>query len=109
MDQLIVFVGDKPSSKNISPDIAFVGTPSYRVLLGWIADMQLSINNIVLVNKDRVLPGTKYVALGREAAKELESRGHRYFMLPHPSPRNRLTNDKNYVKMQLMKCKEYLK
>jgi hypothetical protein len=31
-----VFVGDKPSSKNLDKTIPFVGTPSHKTLMKWI-------------------------------------------------------------------------
>jgi len=31
-----------------------------------------------------------------------------YFSLPHPSGRNRLLNDKKYIKLKLKECKEWL-
>lgn len=49
---MIVFVGDKASSKNVSQDVAFVGTPSYKRLLAWIADMRLDLNEILLANRE---------------------------------------------------------
>ena len=109
-------MGDKPSSKNINSEVAFVGTPSYEVLLEWIAKLQLSINNVKLYNKSdqRLLIAFKsrdciFVALGNVASKYLDLGGQPHFKLPHPSPRNRKLNNPAYVEAVLKDCKNYLK
>lgn len=51
----------------------------------------------------------RFVALGRNASECLTRIHVRHFKLPHPSGRNRLLNDKNYVNEQLQSCKEWLK
>jgi len=122
---MIVFVGDKPSSKNISPYIPFVGTQSYKRLLEWIWEMDIDISRVKLCNKD-FIDGTYedfYIALGNEAEKaikdtvfcvwnwkkgvEMEIKPY-YFKLPHPSGLNRKINDKKFIKQELTKCKEWL-
>ena len=110
----IVFVGDKPSSKNIDPSIPFVGTQSYRILLDWIWQMDIDISDVTICNKDTLFKnyhrpiGVSFIALGNEAAKELKRQCHSYFKLPHPSPRNRKLNDKKYIALELEKCKNYI-
>ena len=117
----IIFVGDKPSSKNISQSVPFVGTQSYKVLLQWIWELDIDITNVMLVNKESIglwfmaaddesrLHRHIYVALGNEAAKELDKYKLSHFKLPHPSPKNRKLNDKQYVDSELQKCYKYLK
>lgn len=109
----IVFVGDKPSNKNLDSSVPFVGTPSYRNLLIWVAKMDIDIRNVELDNAnsisiDNYYNNCKFIALGAEAEKKLKNFGRSFFKLPHPSPRNRLLNDKNYIDNQLKKCKIWL-
>jgi hypothetical protein len=113
----VIFVGDRPSKKNLDPAVAFVGTPSFINLQKWIAKMQLS--NFIVINshtEENMATISGYwnaghhaiVALGNDAAKRLERAGLPYFKLPHPSPKNRALNDKEYVTKMLNSCKEYL-
>jgi len=116
----IVFVGDKPSSKNKHQSVAFVGTPSYKVLLDWVYRMDVDITWTMMMNKDmiRTLDMASdeteryrrhtYIALGNEAAEELDKFKLEYFKLPHPSPRNRVLNDKKLVESKLKECRSYL-
>lgn len=115
---MIVFVGDKPSAKNLDPNIPFVGTKSYKTLLGWIADLDVDLNVTKVRNKDAaeelaILQSwfphpIKIVALGNAAAEALERCGASYFKLPHPSGLNRQLNDKDFLKKRLLQCKEWL-
>lgn len=129
---MIIFVGDKPSKKNINPEIPFVGTKSYKRLLEWIGKLDIDISETLIVNRSGVepysfstpedlhilfrgyssqtdyCPGDKIIALGREAAKLLESNHIPYFEMPHPSGLNRKLNDKKWLKAELNRCKEWL-
>lgn len=122
---LVYIVADKPSKDNIDPEIPLVGTSSYKRLLGWIGDMDIDITRVRLYNQSnnpfsnsmtRVTLNTaielgqiRVIALGQKAAIYLKKAGIRqYFLLPHPSGRNRLTNDINYVKLKLEDCKNYI-
>ena len=110
----IVFVGDKPSRKNISQDIPFVGTKSYKTLLDWIYSMNIDITDVVTTNihdfKKRTekiqFSPKKIVALGENASKFLK--GIEHFKLPHPSPLNRKLNDKKTLNSILKECEKYL-
>lgn len=110
-----VFVGDRPAKKNVSPKVAFLGTKSYVTLMHWIGHMQLHYSQIEIINRADVpyyvgrSEQYKFVALGNEAEKELEEFNLDYFKLPHPSGLNRKLNDKEYVRAELRKCKEYLR
>lgn len=55
-----------------------------------------------------VTPSTKVIALGSFAGACLDRINISYFRLPHPSPRNRQMNDKEYVQNVLNACKEYI-
>lgn len=107
----IVFVGDEPSAKNVDPDIPFVGTQSYKTLLNWIWQMDIDISNVSLCNRDKILvhPSALCVALGQKASKTLVELRVPHFVLPHPSPKNRVLNKKHVVEAYLRKCKEYLR
>ena len=124
---MIIFVGDKASAKNLSSDIPFVGTKSYRTLLEWICDMNLSLNDVHLCNKGDIkeykwggeyyigchlldiLPlEDKIVVLGNEAEKRIKKTGLDYFKLPHPSGLNHKLNDKKWLKKELKKCELWL-
>lgn len=118
----VAFIGDEPSDKNLDKDVAFVGTQSYKRLLGWIAEMGISINHVYLANKrqcqfdgrggmctpEGYMSIDAVVALGKEASKLLNRDMVAHFSLPHPSGMNRQINDKEYVAEELRKCREYL-
>ena len=50
----------------------------------------------------------KVIALGGFVSRTLNTINVDHFMLPHPSPLNRLLNDKTLEKKTLSKCKDYL-
>ena len=117
---MIYFIGDKPSKCNIDPQVAFVGTRSYKTLLDWIYRMNLSINQICLFNVDeftnlvnykKTLPIHEHdqiVALGREASRALDKAIIPHLRIPHPSGLNRKLNDPREVNRFLKECKEYV-
>ena len=120
---MIFFVGDKPSDKNLNPDVAFVGTKSYKRLLEWMYHLDADVTDTVLCNKHQINdrlevitahlhtsiePGDKVVALGKNAAKRLSELKIEHFEMPHPSGANRKLNDKKYVRDVLRRCKIYL-
>ena len=84
---MIIFVGDKPSSKNLHPDIPFVGTASYDKLLTWVGKLDIHVEDIKLTNKPKTIDEKQsifnlqfslhnhFIALGREAEKTLKSIG----------------------------------
>lgn len=114
---ILVFVGDKPSSKNLDPKVPFVGTPSHKVLLKWID--KLAVKNYILLNshsdEDKIKlkeacsqKAYKCMALGNNASKVLENLKIEHLKLPHPSPRNRLLNNKSFIDSELEKCNNYI-
>jgi len=116
---MVVFVGDKPSNLNDNPNVAFVGTPSYKNLLKWIKKMEIKDDDYVMINSDTPvrlehamwmsIHGHEIVALGNIAAKRLSFMDVVFYKLPHPSPRNRKLNDQNFIDSELEKCKNYLR
>ncbi len=122
---LIYFVADAPAPDNISPLVPLVGTGSYKNLLKWIGDMDIDITRVrmynqsddpfgntisrLTLNKAVELDQIKVIALGQKASNYLSNVGvDEYFVLPHPSPKNRLLNDKEYVSIKLSNCKKYI-
>lgn len=105
----VYFVGDKPSRLNIDPEIAFVGAKCYPRLMSWITE--IGCEDYKLINKDKIhtIPRNTYiVALGAAASKALASSNRVHFQLPHPSGLNRQINDKEFIKSQLSRCKDFL-
>lgn len=116
---MIIFVGDCPSKKNISKHVPFIGTKSYDTLSEWFNVLDLRFHEYILYNShtDKLLNKIKIyddnnftiIALGNKAADRLKKRGIQIlYKLPHPSPRNRKLNDKQFVINELKKCKEVL-
>lgn len=106
----VVFVGDRPSAKNLNPDVPFIGTVSGKRLLRLLAEvpsLQYSLANAYKVDGTPApIPvGRKYFALGFKAAQRLDKLGLPYTKLPHPSPLNRFWNqpdaDQQFVQMVL--------
>lgn len=112
---MILFVGDKPSKKNINSRVAFVGTRSYKTLLEWIYYLDVDITEAMTCNRvdpwatNDVIVADKVIALGKEAERFVASIRDDYFALPHPSGLNRQLNDDLYVRRVLRECKEWLK
>lgn len=122
---LIYIVADKPAKDNYSPLVPLVGTKSYKVLLNWLGEMNIDITRVRLynqidnpfgtqlslmtLNKAIELEQIKVIALGEKASDYLNSVGvDEYYKLPHPSPRNRLLNQKSFVKNTLGSCHNYV-
>ena len=112
----VLFIGDTPSRLNTDPNIAFIGSRSWPRLQDWIYRLGLNEEQFLIVNrthkdferwvKDSVNLSYKIVALGNEASKALGDVNH--YKLPHPSPKNLLTNDEELITMRLDECKLFL-
>ena len=123
---LVLFVGDKPSSKNTDPNMAFLGTKSGETLEKWIRHMNVdwfrTINQVDAEFEDNVLDAVNnlypVIALGNNAQAALinlmnknalvKFRSYLFYTLPHPSGRNRKLNDKKYVEETLKECKNHI-
>jgi len=125
---MIVFVGDQPSKKNVDPNTAFVGTKSYKRLLGWIYELNLSLNEVLICNKDDIkdfynngfyvetpqmnfealLGYDKVIALGKNSQKFLQGNNIEYLAMDHPSGLNRKLNCEKYEKQMLKECKAWI-
>jgi uracil-DNA glycosylase len=113
----VIFVGDKPSSKNLSIDIPFVGASCFPRLINWIkfispdyyltfnSQLDLDLNKVAQLEKNNF----KVIALGNNAHKKLKNCGINHFTLPHPSGLNRKINDDNYIKNVLQLAKQYVR
>lgn len=111
-ENFVVYVGDEPSAKNVSQELAFVGTQSYNRLVQWAAEIgrpYVLVNSHTpeLIEYCKQTKG-KLVALGNKAEIRLMKAGLSCFKLPHPSGRNLVCNDKDAVGEFIEKCKEYL-
>lgn len=111
----VLFVGDKPSRLNNDPEVAFVGTPSFKKLLEWVN--YLDLKEFAMVNSEpkdylkirkHYKEGYILVALGVKAGVVLTTLGYPNFILPHPSPKNRKLNNPAYVETKLTQCKKFL-
>lgn len=58
--------------------------------------------------KNNVIGHDKIIAWGMSVSKFLNIIDVKHFVLPHPSPRNRQINDKNFVENRLKECKKYI-
>lgn len=112
----VVFVGDKPSSKNIDRNIAFVGTQSYKRLIKWIVALKVKHYHLFNSNDQRDLDyiklyeswGYKVIALGLAADGRLAKESIPHYRMPHPSGLNRQNNNDNYIKAKLEECRKYI-
>lgn len=121
----VLFVGDRPNPrKNLSMDVPFVGTPSYKTLLEWFYRMDVDVRYVITANaftaqgdSDELLKGAlavisehkgRVVALGEAARGALVELGVACFVLPHPSGLNRDLNDKKKLSEKLAKCRAFI-
>lgn len=122
---MIAFVASNPS--HLGPD-----SPAKKVFYKWTVELGLSELEFLFMNVSHVVTPAnrplkrsefeltrleadlvarrvaKIVALGNTASSALDALHRDYFKLPHPSPRNRLLNDRVFVANQLLSCKTYL-
>lgn len=120
----VYIIGDKPSEKNISKSVPFVGTKSYKTMLTWLADMHIDVTRVkmynqsdnpfdkeanVFLNKGVNEHRIKIISVGKEALKYLVEMGiEDFFALPHPSGLNRANNNVKLLNENLDKCRKYI-
>lgn len=126
---MIIFVGSNPSNKNDSTQYAFKGTPSGERLEEWIQILGIGTCGMTNIT-EMITPGNRppkvsefeldklskalvgfrvVIALGNTASKALTKIDVEHFKLPHPSPRNRMLNNKEFIRRQLRECRKYIK
>lgn len=124
LHSLIYVVADKPAKNNLSCHVPLVGTKSYKTFLQWMADINVDVTRMRMYNQiDKPFEGLsgvslntaiktghiKVIALGAEAKKYLLKAGiDEFFILPHPSGRNRQLNDEKFVQKTLEQCRDYI-
>lgn len=120
----VLFIGDRPTKRNKHPDVAFVGTSSYKILLDWMRRMDIDVSKVYMVNAydidgepSKHLYGLnrnwKKVVLGDNAKNRLVElklyvEPLEWFALPHPSGLNRKLNDKKKLTQLLAECKMFI-
>lgn len=118
----VAFVGSNPSHSGPN-------SPAKQNLFKWVKFLQLEVGYSFYNVSERVTPGNrplkkseydlerlrdqlrgcgKVVALGATAADALNKLGVAHFKLPHPSPKNRVLNDKLLIESTLRECRNYL-
>lgn len=116
----IIIVGQNPGKAVDHPN----ESPSLRRLYNWLSILgvkEFKFTNTVNktgkvstsdIDYKKLFTSTekygKILALGNFASAALSKMNVEHFKLPHPSPLNRLLNDKNYEQNILKECKEYL-
>jgi hypothetical protein len=115
---MILFVGDCPSPKMRKGAPAFSGADCQVRLESWISALSGSkfsaVVNSSTVREQRIIANLcrnnpfKVVALGQAASARLAALNIAHCVLPHPSGRNRLLNNADYVNMKLKQAKQYL-
>lgn len=124
---MIIFIGQNPANCMKVNDEAFANTKSGEVLAEWIKVLNTDEQIIKCFNAAKI-KGTplekdydlelamilgpqveaNFVALGNYASKFLTKNNIEHYKLPHPSKRNRKFNDPDFIKQELVKCKEWL-
>jgi uracil-DNA glycosylase len=125
---MVIFIGSNPSRQNDSTKLPFKGTQSGKRLEEWIEFLEvgtcgmanvsetitpknraIKVSEFELEKLEKALQGFEVViALGNTASKALNKLEVKHFKLPHPSPRNRVLNNKEFIKRQLKECKKYI-
>jgi len=123
-NNIVYFIGLNPSKKNTDLNTPFVGTQSFNRLRQWLDS--LKVCRYVLMNvssrvdfkkptqeeldtlKDDLKDVKVVIALGVQVKSILDQLNIECFALPHPSGRNRMLNNKGYVRTKLTLCNEYI-
>lgn len=126
----VMVVGSNPSRSQPNPKLPFFGSRSLAILLYWlealgcqhahltnVSDQVTPENRPLKVSEyqldrlkaeiDRENP-TAIITVGKTADHALKKLGVDHYPLPHPSGRNRLLNDPDYVRERLEECQYWL-
>lgn len=115
----VLVVGMNPSARSPKKSNA-----TFRKLNGWMSECgvtyysfcntfddissaeksKVDFNRLIELSRDY----SKIIALGNFVSGALNTISVPHFKLPHPSPRNRLLNDREYEKFVVGQCKTYL-
>lgn len=113
----VIFVGDKPSTKNVSEDIPFVGASCFNRLVSWIkrinpdyyvclnSETNRELSDIEVLSQE----GFRVIAFGTQACVRLRDRGISHMYMPHPSGRNLMTNDEELISKALEEAWIYVR
>lgn len=127
---VILFVGSNPANASICETAFHGSTRSSKILTGWCTNLQgmkvhlnvlnektennrplkkseIKLNLERLASDIRGCAPAKIVALGKTAAFALTKLGVEFYEMPHPSGRNRLLNDPEYVSAKVKGLTEY--
>lgn len=123
---MIIFVGDKPSSKMKPGDRPFQDAACEKRLMEWITYLTVTTANSYKIVNSNTPQDMSYitdcyarfekikgcevrcVALGNNASNRLKACGVPHFKLSHPSGRNKQLNDKTFIEQKLKECREWL-
>ena len=99
-------LGNSPSLKNLHDWLEYLDLKvvSFQNLYEDFDKSKLKICLIKKLSKEY----DKIIALGNKVSNQLIKEGVDHFMLPHPSPLNRLLNNKVMIRHSLVACKSYL-
>lgn len=119
---MILVIGMNPSTK---PTLNGKPNATFRKLESWMSECGVKHFSFCNTFDDTSKPKqskvdferlsnlsreyNKIIALGGFVSESLNKIDVAHFKMPHPSPLNRLLNDKLYEKNILNECKEYLK
>lgn len=118
----ILIVGQNPADRPL--DGSHTKSMTFRKLDKWAEELDIGMYAFINTVPERgaatmknvqwdylrqsVTLHKKVIALGGFASSVLTKLNVDHFRLPHPSPRNRLLNDKKFEAEQLRLCKKYL-
>ena len=74
----------------------------------WHQTNKPSINDVDISTLDCIRDYDSVIALGGFVSSVLDKAGIEHFKMPHPSPRNRVLNDKDLEKKLIEDCNKYI-
>lgn len=115
----VLFIGLNPSGKPIRKGCAWEKLMYWKDILGldvisftnlsFDEDWDFKTKSLDLEFLRASIEGHKHIiSLGTQVHDTLRRIGIESFKMPHPSPRNRLLNNREYEEQCLIKCMEYI-